>query len=122
MFLRIGNGQDPCDEMYHFFMDLCACQVVHVGRQLPITVTLANLLEKSFPDEYEARRQETRSAAAGGSGEDVGEAPLPLFVMSCMMPGQHCFRLLLQMSLPINCSFDCIQEHDLIDSSTTSLS
>jgi hypothetical protein len=59
--------------------------VVHVGRQLPVSVTLANLLEKSFPEEYEARRRETRSSA-GGTPE-AGEAPLPLFVMSCMMPG-----------------------------------
>lgn len=32
-------------------------QVLHVGRELPVTVILKALLEKSFPEEYAARRQ-----------------------------------------------------------------
>ncbi|BDA43943.1 LON peptidase N-terminal domain and RING finger protein 3 [Coccomyxa sp. Obi] len=61
--------------------------VLHVGRQLPQTVALAHLLERSFPEEYAARRAETRSAAAEGA-PPAGDAPIPLFVMSCMMPGE----------------------------------
>ncbi|KAK9808920.1 hypothetical protein WJX72_006425 [[Myrmecia] bisecta] len=58
--------------------------VLHVGRELPLSVTLNNILEKSFPEEYQQRRRETRSLPS----EVAGEAPLPLFVMSCMMPGE----------------------------------
>ena len=65
-----------------------------MGRQLPVTVALAAILERSFPEEYEARRAETRtSAAASANGTAAAaaadEAPLPLFVMSVMMPGAH---------------------------------
>ena len=35
---------------------MAAAQVVHVGRQLPVTVAMAAVLERSFPDEYEARQ------------------------------------------------------------------
>lgn len=56
-----------------------------MGRQLPVTVALANVLERSFPEEYEARRLETRLAADSESA--AGEAAIPLFVMSCVMPG-----------------------------------
>jgi hypothetical protein len=71
--------------------------VVHVGRQLPVTVSLAGILERSFPEEYEARRAETRSAAASATdaATTAEEAPLPLFVMSVMMPGAcACMRCL----------------------------
>ena len=59
-------------------------QVIHTGRELPVSVTLAAILERSFPEEYAARRAETRGLAAAG---DAGQAPLPLFVMSCVLPG-----------------------------------
>lgn len=57
--------------------------IMHVGRELPVTLVLRQLLQNSFPEEYEQRRKEEQglSSAAGG------EAPLPLFVMSCILPG-----------------------------------
>ena len=58
-------------------------QVQHVGRELPVTMVLANILEKAFPAEYAERRAETQ-----GLGQSPGqESPLPLFVMSCILPG-----------------------------------
>lgn len=63
-------------------------QVLHVGRKLPVTITLQNIIEKSFPVEYASRKAEViaseQAHLAGGP-----ETPLPLFVMSCMMPGQY---------------------------------
>jgi len=60
--------------------------VLHVGRKLPITITLQNIIEKSFPEEYALRKAEVM---AQEQGFQLGgpETPLPLFVMSCMMPG-----------------------------------
>ena len=65
-------------------------QVLHVGRKLPITITLQNIIEKSFPEEYALRKAEV---AAQEQGHQPGgpETPLPLFVMSCMMPGGFTF-------------------------------
>ncbi|KAK9843647.1 hypothetical protein WJX81_000969 [Elliptochloris bilobata] len=63
--------------------------VVHVGRELPVSVTLAAILERSFPEEYAARRAETRGLGAGSAGAgNASQAPLPLFVMSCVLPGE----------------------------------
>lgn len=81
-------------------------QVLHIGRELPMTVTLSNILMKSFPEEYEERRLEaaceganrgssgagTEGAAAGSSSGPAGEeaeVSLPLFVMSTLMPGER---------------------------------
>ncbi|KAL4442724.1 hypothetical protein ABPG77_006718 [Micractinium sp. CCAP 211/92] len=58
--------------------------VLHAGRELAVTITLKNLLERSFPEEYEQRRQEEREAAAPAS-----DAPLPIFVMSMLLPGER---------------------------------
>ncbi|MEW5316873.1 MAG: hypothetical protein WDW38_008217 [Sanguina aurantia] len=80
--------------------------VLHIGRELPMTVTLSNILIKSFPEEYEERRLEAacegakrggsgagaEGAAAGGSSGPAGEeaeVSLPLFVMSTLMPGER---------------------------------
>ena len=59
--------------------------MLHVGRTIPVTITLKNLLEKSFPEEYAARREEEGAAPAPSD-----DAPLPLFVMSCILPGVRC--------------------------------
>lgn len=59
-------------------------QVQHVGRELPVTMVLANILERAFPAEYAERRAEVQ-----GLGQAPGrESPLPLFVMSCVLPGE----------------------------------
>ena len=64
--------------------------MLHVGRQLPASVTLAAILERSFPEEYAARREEARLLTPRGAASaegDAWQAPLPLFVMSCVLPG-----------------------------------
>eukprot|EP00798_Chlamydomonas_sp_ICE-L_P013533 gene13533-19403_t len=66
--------------------------VLHTGRELPITVTLANIISKNFPEEYEERKLEEGQAVSvhekteAGSGNAV--CTLPLFVMSTMFPGE----------------------------------
>lgn len=60
--------------------------VLHVGRELPVTVTLKSILEKAFPLEY-AQRQAEEQADMGAQPEGQPEAPVPLFVMSPLMPG-----------------------------------
>jgi Lon protease-like protein len=92
--------------------------VLHVG-QLPVSIVLKNILEKSFPEEYELRRSEetnaasfnfvapldgcgnldstAAAAAAGGVNTTTGVRTtttsttnvLPLFVMSPMLPGER---------------------------------
>ncbi|PSC74157.1 LON peptidase N-terminal domain and RING finger 1 isoform B [Micractinium conductrix] len=61
--------------------------VLHAGRELAVTITLKNVLERSFPEEYEQRRQEERAAVAAAA-EPAGDAPLPVFVMSLLLPGE----------------------------------
>jgi hypothetical protein len=65
-------------------------QVLHVGRQLEITRALHAILEKSFPEEYLARRQETLEEAAE---DDASSLTVPLFVMQCIMPGAQSLLL-----------------------------
>ncbi|KAG2437948.1 hypothetical protein HXX76_005563 [Chlamydomonas incerta] len=90
--------------------------VLHVARDaLPVTITLAHIISRAFPEEYEERRREVagggadaaldRTAAGGAATSPVGSpgaagaaaggaaaAPqqltLPLFVMSLIMPGE----------------------------------
>lgn len=59
--------------------------MLHVGRELPVTVTLKRILERCFPEEYAAR--ELEECGPGGCSED--EPPLPLFVMSALLPGER---------------------------------
>jgi hypothetical protein len=49
---------------------------------LPITVSLQRVIERSFPEEYAARREERRSESWRY------ESILPLFVMTTMLPGK----------------------------------
>lgn len=58
-----------------------------MGRTLPVTVTLQKIIEKSFPEEYAQRRAEALALEEHHKA-DGPETPLPLFVMSCMMPGR----------------------------------
>ena len=62
-------------------------QVLHVGREVPVTVALAALLERSFPTEYAARRAEQAALVAGSGDEAPRGPPLPLFVMNVLLPG-----------------------------------
>jgi hypothetical protein len=66
-------------------------QVLHVSRELPISITLQNILSKVYPDEYAARAAEVAGAAAAAAAAGVGGAErlsLPLFVMSTLLPGE----------------------------------
>ncbi|GIL76200.1 hypothetical protein Vretifemale_5693 [Volvox reticuliferus] len=85
--------------------------VLHVARDsLPVTITLANIISRAFPEEYEERRGEMTAGAggpvAGGGAATTGDGAaaaaaagtaseavqqtltLPLFVMSLLMPGE----------------------------------
>ncbi len=53
-----------------------------MGRVIPVSITLKNLLEKNFAEEYAARRAEE-----GPAPSPADNAPLPLFVMACILPG-----------------------------------
>ena len=64
---------------------LTCAQVLHAGRELNVTRALHDILEKSFPEEYAARRQEAMEASPSFQGD--ASAPIPLFVMSCLLPG-----------------------------------
>ena len=73
-------------------------QVLHVGRQLEVTRALHNVLERSFPEEYEARRQETLEAMETPR-DQTASFPVPLFVMQCIMPGTG-LRVWYQQFMP----------------------
>jgi hypothetical protein len=64
-------------------------QVLHVGRELPVTITLQNIISKAFPEEAEARVAEIRGLAATAAAPAAAEVvTLPLFVMSTLLPGE----------------------------------
>lgn len=67
-----------------------------MGRELPVTVTLAKIIEKSFPSEYAERSAER----LGRSSMDAQEPPLPLFVMATIFPGCLPSSVLLCASPP----------------------
>ncbi|EFJ49164.1 hypothetical protein VOLCADRAFT_104368 [Volvox carteri f. nagariensis] len=47
--------------------------VLHVSRDsLPITITLANIIRRLFPKEYEERRMETTAGGGAGDGDEGG--------------------------------------------------
>ena len=57
-------------------------QVLHVSDELPVSVTLNNIIAKAFPEEHAERAREST-----GADTAAGPPPVPLFVMSCMLPG-----------------------------------
>ena len=59
-----------------------ALQVLHVGRAIPVLTQVRRFLTKAFTEEYAAR-----SAEEAVVPSTEGDAPLPLFVMSSMLPG-----------------------------------
>ena len=56
--------------------------MLHVSDELPVSVTLNNIIAKAFPEEHAERAQESAGAETA-----AGPPPVPLFVMSCMLPG-----------------------------------
>ncbi len=56
-----------------------------VNREIPVTQALSQLIQSSFPEEYEARRNESLLIADTDNGK---EAPLSVFVMSNIFLGQ----------------------------------
>lgn len=89
--VTVSCGHTFCRPCFLRAQDHCSrcpmCRtVLHVGRDLPVSITLKNILEKSFPQEYAERCAE--EAADAGSAANAAEAAVPLFVMSCLMPGE----------------------------------
>jgi len=54
-----------------------------VGRAIPVLTQVRRFLLKAFPEEYA-----TRGAEESASPATDGDAPLPLFVMATMLPGE----------------------------------
>jgi hypothetical protein len=53
-----------------------------VGRDLPVSITLKNILQKCFPEEYAQRDEEEAEDAAAAAAA----TRLPLFVMTGEQP------------------------------------
>jgi hypothetical protein len=65
--------------------------VLHVTGDLPVTITLNNIIRKAFPQQYTERATETAAAVAAAAAPGAGGggcSRLPLFVMSAMVPGE----------------------------------
>jgi Lon protease-like protein/tetratricopeptide (TPR) repeat protein len=61
--------------------------VLHAVGQIPVSIVLKNILERSFPDDYLARAEEEEEEVGAGAAH---ESPtLPLFVMSPVLPGER---------------------------------
>mmetsp|Transcript_39169 Transcript_39169/g.110907 ORF Transcript_39169/g.110907 Transcript_39169/m.110907 type:complete len:517 (+) Transcript_39169:175-1725(+) len=88
----------PCG---HTFCQACFCRavdhknrcpmcrvVLHVGNRLPVTVVLKSLLQRNFPDRYEARRLQEEEAARISEAAETATA-VPMFVMSSILPHEH---------------------------------
>eukprot|EP00955_Chlamydomonas_euryale_P098978 365187-Chlamydomonas_euryale.AAC.17 len=85
-----------------------APQVLHCGRALPITVTLASLISRAFPAEYQERKEEEDASAASrpvgtagrtSSSQDTaainGVVTMPVFGRLRALPLYDCLRLAL---------------------------
>lgn len=57
-----------------------------MARELPVSITLHNIIRRAHPIEYAARAEETAAAALADA--TAAAARLPLFVMSAMLPGE----------------------------------
>ena len=79
--------------------------MLHVGRQIPISVTLQNIIEKSFPEELAERRAELRASSDEPAASGRPESPVPLFVMCCLMPGRQLWACLIPIALLLQCLY-----------------
>ncbi len=77
-------------------------QVLHVARELPVTITLKNILAKSFPSEYADRATEEAAAVDGGGADALFS--LPVFVMTALLPGE---KMALNIFEPM-CVFEAV--------------
>lgn len=62
-------------------------RVFYSGFDLPVNIALKNILERCFPEEYEARREEEKASIGEQEGSGMVQQ-LPLFVLSPVMPGE----------------------------------
>lgn len=62
-------------------------RVFYGGFDLPVNITLKNILERCFQEEYEARKEEERAFIRDQEGAETVQQ-LPLFVLSPVMPGE----------------------------------
>jgi Lon protease-like protein len=60
-------------------------RVFYGGFDLPVNIVLKNILERSFPDEYEIRKEEEKASITAQEG---AVEQLPLFVLSPVLPGE----------------------------------
>lgn len=58
--------------------------VLHLTQDLPVSVTLKNIIQRSFPEEYKERQQEMAGLNTASSGHTIQ----PLFVLTSLMPGE----------------------------------
>ncbi|CAD7703702.1 unnamed protein product, partial [Ostreobium quekettii] len=63
----------------------CCRTVLHLSQELVVSVTLKNIVQKSFPELYAERLKEMADPSAASSS---GSAILPLFVLTTLMPGE----------------------------------
>jgi hypothetical protein len=63
-------------------------RILHTGQDVPVTIVLANLLEQTFPEESKRRKETSECAVDEASGAKPKTWTLPVFVMSCMIPGE----------------------------------
>lgn len=69
-------------------------RVLHSGLDLPVSIVLQNVLERSFPEETAERRRESTSfveeqaASVGTAAAAPASHDLPIFVMACILPGE----------------------------------
>ena len=70
--------------------------LVPVNREMPVTQALSQLIQSSFPEEYEARRQESLLTAEAQAGK---EPPLSIFVMSNIFPGKQLIQTMMCVHL-----------------------
>lgn len=72
-------------ERFSHWLPCAVCRtLLPVNKEIPVTAALSQLLQTSFPEEYEARRQEQLHLNSAADGR---EAPLSIFVMSNILPG-----------------------------------
>ena len=60
-------------------------RVLHIGRDIPVNIVLATVLERYFPEEYDSRRIEESAKLPSDEGSG---GMIPLFVMSPLLVGE----------------------------------
>ncbi|KAG0559705.1 hypothetical protein KC19_10G124700 [Ceratodon purpureus] len=94
---------------------ICRTVIFVSPKTYPVSVTLNNLIQRNFPEEYEERKAETDAAVTQAGGES-----LPLFVMDVVLPMQHMilnifeprYRLMIRRVVEGNHRFGMVRIED----------